>query len=64
MPHLFIESVEVIDNESDAPGTILKDWSEAFHERFRQADLVIVLTTGADSSLTRALWHPRVGTAW
>jgi len=33
--------VEVIDNGSDAPGTILRDCSEQFKKRFSEADLVI-----------------------
>ena len=33
--------VEVIDNGSDAPGTILSDCSEEFQTRFRSADLII-----------------------
>ncbi len=35
------ELVEVIDNGSDAPGTVLEDCSEAFKKRFAQANLVI-----------------------
>jgi damage-control phosphatase, subfamily I len=33
--------VEVIDNGSDAPGTILEDCSESFRQRFGAADLVL-----------------------
>jgi len=33
--------VEVIDNGSDAPGTILSECSGAFQERFARADLVV-----------------------
>jgi len=33
--------VEVIDNGSDAPGTILEDCSASFRERFNEADLVV-----------------------
>jgi len=33
--------VEVIDNGSDAPGTILESCSEDFRERFEQSDLII-----------------------
>jgi uncharacterized protein with ATP-grasp and redox domains len=40
------ELVEVIDNGSDAPGTILDDCSAAFQERFRKADLVIAKGQG------------------
>ena len=35
------EIVEVIDNGSDAPGTILEDCSEEFRRRFACADLVL-----------------------
>ena len=35
------EVAEIIDNGSDAPGTILADCSPDFRERFAQADLVI-----------------------
>ena len=31
----------VIDNGSDAPGTVLEDCSEEFREQFNQADLII-----------------------
>jgi len=37
----MIDLVEVIDNGSDAPGTILESCSEDFRERFGQSDLVI-----------------------
>ena len=35
------ELVEVIDNGSDAPGTILESCSEEFKKRFEQSDLII-----------------------
>ncbi len=38
--------VEVIDNGSDAPGTILSDCSSSFLRRFAQADLVIAKGQG------------------
>jgi len=38
--------VEVIDNGSDAPGTILETCSEAFRRRFAQADLIIAKGQG------------------
>ena len=38
--------VPVIDNGSDAPGTILADCSEAFQRRFARADLVIAKGQG------------------
>jgi uncharacterized protein with ATP-grasp and redox domains len=40
------ELVEVIDNGSDAPGTILTDCSASFLERFHRADLVIAKGQG------------------
>jgi uncharacterized protein with ATP-grasp and redox domains len=44
--------VEVIDNGSDAPGTILAECSESFHERFEQADLLIAKGQGNYESLS------------
>lgn len=38
--------LEVIDNGSDAPGTILDDCSESFQRRFAEADLVIAKGQG------------------
>jgi len=38
--------VAVIDNGSDAPGTILEDCSEQFRQRFDQSDLVIAKGQG------------------
>ena len=35
------ELAEVIDNGSDAPGTILSDCSAAFQKRFHESDLII-----------------------
>jgi len=46
------ELVEVIDNGSDAPGTILEDCSEAFRQRFEQADLVIAKGQGNYETLS------------
>jgi uncharacterized protein with ATP-grasp and redox domains len=43
--------VEVIDNGSDAPGTVLADCSEAFRLRFHAADLVIAKGQGNYESL-------------
>ncbi|MFH1743122.1 MAG: ARMT1-like domain-containing protein [bacterium] len=40
------ELVEVIDNGSDAPGTILADCSPQMQERFRSADLIIAKGQG------------------
>jgi len=42
----LLDIVEVIDNGSDAPGTILEDCSEAFRKRFNEADLVIAKGQG------------------
>jgi damage-control phosphatase, subfamily I len=44
--------VEVIDNGSDAPGTILEDCSEAFRHRFKKADLIIAKGQGNYESLS------------
>jgi len=44
--------VEVIDNGSDAPGTILETCSDAFRERFERADLVIAKGQGNFESLS------------
>jgi len=44
--------VEVIDNGSDAPGTILDDCSEAFRDRFSDADLVIAKGQGNYETLS------------
>jgi len=44
--------VEVIDNGSDAPGTILTDCSPAFQRRFDQADLVIAKGQGNFETLS------------
>ncbi len=35
------EITEVIDNGSDAPGTVLSDCSQSFRKRFKEADLII-----------------------
>jgi damage-control phosphatase, subfamily I len=45
---------EVIDNGSDAPGTILDDCSPAFRRRFDEADLVIANGQGNFESLSDA----------
>jgi uncharacterized protein with ATP-grasp and redox domains len=44
--------VEVIDNGSDAPGTILDDCSEAFRARFDKADLIIAKGQGNYETLS------------
>ncbi len=46
------ELVEVIDNGSDAPGTILDDCSPAFRDRFARADLIIAKGQGNFESLS------------
>lgn len=50
--------VEVIDNGSDAPGTILETCSEAFRRRFTRADLIIAKGQGNFESLSDA--DPRI----
>jgi uncharacterized protein with ATP-grasp and redox domains len=44
--------VEVIENGSDAPGTILADCSDSFRKRFESADLVIAKGQGNYESLS------------
>ena len=46
--------VAVVENGSDAPGTILSDCSEEFRERFLRADLVIAKGQGNYETLSRA----------
>ncbi len=46
--------VEVIDNGSDAPGTLLEDCSVAFRERFHAADVVIAKGQGNYETLSDA----------
>jgi len=46
------EIVEVIDNGSDAPGTILEDCSDLFRERFGNADLIIAKGQGNYETLS------------
>jgi uncharacterized protein with ATP-grasp and redox domains len=48
------ELVRVIDNGSDAPGTILDDCGSAFRERFDRADLIIAKGQGNYETLSRA----------
>lgn len=53
------EKVEIIDNGSDAPGTILEDCTEAFVSRFMEADLVIAKGQGNYETLSdppRPVW--------
>lgn len=46
------ELAEVIDNGSDAPGTILEDCSQSFRERFDEADLIIAKGQGNYETLS------------
>jgi len=46
------ELVEVIDNGSDAPGTVLTDCSESFLARLRAADLVVAKGQGNFETLS------------
>lgn len=46
--------VEVIDNGSDAPGTILEDCSDDFRSRFDAADLIIAKGQGNYETLSEA----------
>jgi len=48
------EGIEIIDNGSDAPGTILSECSEAFRRRFTEADLVIAKGQGNFETLSDA----------
>jgi uncharacterized protein with ATP-grasp and redox domains len=47
------ELVEVIENGSDAPGTILSDCSQEFRERFRNTDLIIAKGQGNYETLSQ-----------
>jgi len=46
------EMVEVIDNGSDAPGTILETCSQTFRDRFENADLIIAKGQGNYETLS------------
>jgi uncharacterized protein with ATP-grasp and redox domains len=46
------ELVKVIDNGSDAPGTILDDCSAEFRARFREADLIVAKGQGNFETLS------------
>jgi len=46
------EIVEIIDNGSDAPGTILEDCSEDFIRRFKEADLILAKGQGNFETLS------------
>jgi len=48
------EMVEVIDNGSDAPGTILETCSQIFRNRFEEADLIIAKGQGNYETLSDA----------
>lgn len=46
------EISEVIDNGSDAPGTVLSDCSPSFRKRFKEADLIIAKGQGNFETLS------------
>ena len=48
------EQVEVIDNGSDAPGTILEDCNDSFRRRFEEANLIISKGQGNFETLSEA----------
>lgn len=48
------EDIEILDNGSDAPGTILEDCSETFRRRFAQADLILAKGQGNFETLDEA----------
>jgi len=48
----ILNLVEVIDNGSDAPGTILDDCCDSFHRRFNKADLIIAKGQGNFETLS------------
>jgi len=48
------ERVEVIDNASDAPGTVLEDCSEAFRKQMAKADLILAKGQGNFETLSQA----------
>jgi uncharacterized protein with ATP-grasp and redox domains len=48
--------VEIIDNGSDAPGTVLEDCSADFRRRFEDADMVIAKGQGNFETLS-GLFH-------
>lgn len=50
----LLDMVEVIDTDSDAPGTVLTDCSDEFLERFARADLVLAKGQGNYETLSDA----------
>ena len=48
------EICEIIDNGSDAPGTLLEDCSRAFRQRFADADLILAKGQGNFETLSEA----------
>ena len=50
----LLDMVEVIDTDSDAPGTVLTDCSDEFLERFAHADLVLAKGQGNYETLSDA----------
>ena len=51
------ELVEVIDDGSDAPGTLLEECSPAFAQQYKQADLIIAKGQGNYETLSDANKH-------
>lgn len=49
--------VSVMDNGTDAPGTLLEQCSDTFRQRFREADLVVAKGQGNFESLSDAPQH-------
>ncbi|MBN1554616.1 MAG: DUF89 family protein [Phycisphaerae bacterium] len=50
----YDETIEIIDNGSDAPGTILEECSEAFRRRFARVDLIVAKGQGNFETLSDA----------
>jgi len=50
----LMEIVEVIDNGSDAPGTILETCSDGFRKRFDEADLIVAKGQGNYETVSEA----------
>lgn len=48
------DEIEMIDNGSDAPGTILSECSESFRHRFAEADLIVAKGQGNFETLSDA----------
>ncbi|MBN1942619.1 MAG: DUF89 family protein [Phycisphaerae bacterium] len=50
----YDDRIEIIDNGSDAPGTVLQECSDAFRRRFAEADLIIAKGQGNFETLSDA----------